>query len=85
MDSHQLLRRGLPFERHEPGERGLLFLPISFIERQFEFITRAWLNSPHLRSVGRRPDRRPASYAVAGTAPTPLLPYREHTRTPRRP
>lgn len=52
MDTHRLLRRGIPFGPPfpEPGERGLLFVAYqTSIERQFEFITRSWLNHPNLR------------------------------------
>lgn len=55
METHRLLRRGIPFGAPfpAPGERGLLFLAYqTSIERQFEFITRAWLNNPYLRSGG---------------------------------
>lgn len=55
METHRILRRGIPFGEPfpAPGERGLLFLAYqTSIERQFEFITRAWLNNPYLRSGG---------------------------------
>lgn len=52
IETHRLLRRGIPYGDPYPApcERGLLFLAYqTSIERQFEFITRAWLNNPHLR------------------------------------
>jgi Dyp-type peroxidase family len=52
IETHRIIRRGIPFGPAfpEPGERGLLFLAYqTSIERQFEFITRAWLNNPRLR------------------------------------
>jgi len=55
METHRILRRAIPFGEPfpAPGERGLLFLAYqTSIERQFEFITRAWLNNPYLRSEG---------------------------------
>lgn len=55
IETHRIIRRGLPFGPPfpAPGERGLLFLAYqTSIERQFEFITRAWLNNPRLREEG---------------------------------
>jgi Dyp-type peroxidase family len=55
METHRIIRRGIPFGKIHPaaGERGLLFLAYqTSIERQFEFIVRAWLNGPYLRSGG---------------------------------
>jgi Dyp-type peroxidase family len=55
IETHRLIRRGLPFGPPLPavGARGLLFLAYqTSIERQFEFITRAWLNNPNLREEG---------------------------------
>jgi Dyp-type peroxidase family len=52
VEMHRLIRRGIPYGAPYPApeERGLLFLAYqTSIERQFEFITRAWLNNPHLR------------------------------------
>jgi Dyp-type peroxidase family len=71
METHRLLRRGLPFGPPFPaeGERGLLFLAYqTSIERQFEFVTRAWLNKPHLRDDGdgHDPVAGQRSYAVNG-------------------
>jgi Dyp-type peroxidase family len=51
IETHRLLRRGVPFVDCRDGveERGLLFLAYqTSIERQFEFVQRAWLNNPHL-------------------------------------
>jgi Dyp-type peroxidase family len=52
IETHRLLRRsvafGPPFPA--PGRRGLLFMAYqTSIERQFEFVVRAWLNNPCLR------------------------------------
>ena len=71
METHRLLRRGLPFGPPFPakGERGLLFLAYqTSIERQFEFVTRAWLNKPHLRDDGdgHDPVAGQRSYGVNG-------------------
>jgi Dyp-type peroxidase family len=55
IETHRLLRRGVPFGKPfgSPGERGLLFIAYqTSIERQFEFVTRAWLNNPRLREEG---------------------------------
>ena len=55
VETHRLLRRGLPFGDPFPaaGERGLLFLAYqTSFERQFEFVTRAWLNNPNLQDGG---------------------------------
>ena len=55
VERHRLLRRGIPFgsSRSTNTDRGLLFLAYqtSFV-RQFEFVTRAWLNNPHVRHPG---------------------------------
>lgn len=66
VQTHRLLRRGIPFRRIRPGseERGLLFLAYqTSIERQFEFVTRAWLNNPHVRHLDDGYD------PIAGQAP----------------
>lgn len=55
IETHRLLRRGIPYEASpgEPYERGLLFMAYqTSIERQFEFVTRGWLNNPHFRDNG---------------------------------
>ena len=55
IEIHRLLRRGIPFGEPlpDPGERGLLFLAYqTSFERQFEFVTRAWLNNPNFRNSG---------------------------------
>lgn len=50
IETHRLLRRSVPYVDEE--ERGLLFLAYqSSIERQFEFVTRAWLNNPHVHDT----------------------------------
>ncbi|MBW4548590.1 MAG: Dyp-type peroxidase [Symplocastrum torsivum CPER-KK1] len=52
IQTHRLLRRGIPFGEPYPasGERGLLFLAYqTSFERQFEFITRSWMNNPNFR------------------------------------
>jgi Dyp-type peroxidase family len=54
VETHRLLRRSIPFVDRRGGfaERGLLFLAYqTSIERQFEFVTRAWLNNPHLHET----------------------------------
>lgn len=52
IETHRILRRGIPFHDVKTGERGLLFLAYqTSIERQFEHITRAWLNNPHLHAA----------------------------------
>jgi Dyp-type peroxidase family len=51
IETHRLLRRSIPYGT-ATGECGLLFLAYqTSIERQFEFITRAWLNNPHLHDT----------------------------------
>jgi Dyp-type peroxidase family len=52
VEIHRLLRRSIPYgpPYPRPGDRGLLFLAYqTSLERQFEFVTRAWLNNPCLR------------------------------------
>ena len=52
IETHRLLRRSIAYGPPYPrqGERGLLFLAYqTSFERQFEFVTRAWLNNPVLR------------------------------------
>ena len=54
IETHRLLRRSIPFtEAAQPSpERGLLFLAYqTSIERQFEFVSRAWLNNPHVHDT----------------------------------
>ena len=52
IETHRLLRRSIAF-RDARRERGILFLAYqTSIERQFEFVTRAWLNNPHLHDTG---------------------------------
>ncbi|HEX2028060.1 MAG TPA: Dyp-type peroxidase [Nitriliruptorales bacterium] len=54
IERHRLLRRSIPFvdRRGDVEEQGLLFLAYqTSIERQFEFVTRAWLNNPHLHDT----------------------------------
>jgi deferrochelatase/peroxidase EfeB len=46
------MRRSIPFADETTGECGLLFLAYqTSIERQFEFVTRAWRNNPHLHDT----------------------------------
>lgn len=55
IETHRLLRRGIVFGQPlpSPGERGLMFLAYqTSFERQFEFVTRAWLNNPSFRNNG---------------------------------
>ncbi len=60
---HRLLRRGIPFV--DGPERGLLFIAyMASIERQFEFIQRAWLNDPNVGGPGAGGD------PIVGMAPT---------------
>jgi Dyp-type peroxidase family len=52
VETHRLMRRSIPYgpPYPRPGDRGLLFLAYqTSLERQFEFVTRAWLNNPILR------------------------------------
>lgn len=57
--THRLLRRGAPFGKPiqeaaaDSGDRGLLFLAYqTSIERQFEFATKNWINSPDFKDPG---------------------------------
>jgi len=61
--THRLLRRGIPFGKAststpsqpvaDNGDRGLLFLAYqTSIERQFEFVTRNWVNEPNFKDPG---------------------------------
>lgn len=90
METHRILRRGVPYGEPfpAPGERGLLFLAYqTSIERQFEFITRAWLNNPNLRSGidGHDPIAGQRSYAVKGDRTrTFKLPYQNGDGTVER-
>ena len=55
IETHRLLRRAIPFGDPfpAPGDRGLLFLAYqTSFERQFEFVTRAWLNNPNFPDSG---------------------------------
>lgn len=59
IERHRLLRRSIPFvgQQDDVEERGLLFLAYqTSIERQFEFVTRAWLNNPHLHDTNEGHD-----------------------------
>ncbi|GAA4872605.1 Dyp-type peroxidase [Saccharopolyspora cebuensis] len=53
METHRLLRRGIPFGAVDTdGERGLMFVAFqTSLERQFEFVQRSWLNNPRLRTA----------------------------------
>ncbi len=56
---HRLLRRGIPYgpSGEDDENRGLLFLSYqASIERQFEFLFRAWLDEPDLREPGEGVD-----------------------------
>lgn len=79
MDTHRLLRRGVPFgpPYPAPGERGLLFVAYqTSIERQFEFVTRSWLNHPNLREFRDGHDPM-AGQRAFGLGPREFaLPYR---------
>ena len=82
VETHRLLRRSIAYGPPYPrrGDRGLLFLAYqTSFERQFEFVTRAWLNNPVLRDGedghdpvagqnGRHP-RRERRFAVPLRAP----------------
>lgn len=51
METHRILRRGLPWTT--AADQGLMFAGYqTSFERQFEFIMRSWLNNPHLRPEG---------------------------------
>ena len=61
--THRLLRRGLPYGPvspstlenpvHDNVDRGLLFMAYqTSIERQFEFVTKAWVNNPNFSQQG---------------------------------
>ncbi len=65
VETHRILRRGLPYgkslRKHPSGKsmdkRGLLFLAYqSDIERQFEFIQRAWVLDPHFPAINAGQD-----------------------------
>lgn len=50
IETHRLLRRSIAFDTRV--DQGIVFLAYqSSIERQFEFVTRAWLNNPHLHDT----------------------------------
>ena len=52
VQTHRILRRGIPFGQSypAPGERGLLFMSYqTSIEHQFEFIVRNWLLNPNFK------------------------------------
>jgi Dyp-type peroxidase family len=63
--THRLLRRGIPFgdpfypapdPANDPdtGNRGLLFACYqTSIERQFEFVTKTWVNNPEFKDVSK--------------------------------
>jgi Dyp-type peroxidase family len=54
VQTHRLLRRGIPFgdPNSDSNDRGLLFLAYqTSFERQFEFITRSWMNNPNFRDI----------------------------------
>jgi Dyp-type peroxidase family len=55
VETHRIIRRGIPFGPPYPdeGERGLLFIGyVTSIERQFEFVIRNWFNNPDVRMTG---------------------------------
>ena len=63
--AHRLLRRGIPYgpafsstDREPPStERGLLFLAYqASIERQFEHVTKSWINDPDFHDQGAGQD-----------------------------
>lgn len=44
---HRIIRRGRPYNDNEGKEQGLMFMAVNAdIQRQFEFITQTWINSP---------------------------------------
>ena len=52
IETHRLLRRSIPFADETTGACGLLFVAYqTSIERQFEFVMRAWLNNPNLHEA----------------------------------
>jgi Dyp-type peroxidase family len=72
-DHHRLLRRGIPFA--DGAERGLLFVAyIASIERQFERVTRAWLNAPDLGVTGAGVDPIVGAAATGRTFTVPVSP-----------
>ncbi|SHK10013.1 Dyp-type peroxidase family [Nocardiopsis flavescens] len=55
IETHRLLRRGMPYEDH--GERGMVFACYqTSLERQFEFVVRSWLNNPYQQHEGDNHD-----------------------------
>lgn len=59
IETHRLLRRAIPYGKRYPAadERGLLFMAyMTSFERQFEFVTRAWLNNPNFPFAGTGQD-----------------------------
>jgi Dyp-type peroxidase family len=56
IETHRMIRRSIAFGAGAgdgpAAERGIVFLAYqTSIERQFEFVTRAWLNNPHLHDT----------------------------------
>ncbi|XKK42108.1 Dyp-type peroxidase [Nocardiopsis sp. ARC36] len=55
IETHRLLRRGIPYSDH--GERGMVFACYqTSLERQFEFVVRSWLNNPYQQHDGDNHD-----------------------------
>ncbi|WP_306369339.1 Dyp-type peroxidase [Nocardiopsis sp. CC223A] len=55
IETHRLLRRGIPYDDH--GERGMVFACYqTSLERQFEFVVRSWLNNPYQQHEGDNHD-----------------------------
>ncbi|WP_405164827.1 Dyp-type peroxidase [Nocardia sp. NBC_01499] len=79
METHRILRRGMPFGSAHAADRGLLFAAYqTSLERQFEYITRSWLNNPYLRAEEEGHDPIAGQYnraAVGSHARGFSLPY----------
>lgn len=56
IETHRLLRRGMPYTGPD-GETGMVFACYqTSIERQFEFVVRSWLNNPYQQHEGDNHD-----------------------------
>lgn len=78
-----LMRRGLPYGEELPpgvvddGERGLVgFFLVASIDRQFEFVQRAWINAPQFDGLHDESDPITGSDGRAFTWQHPILPRR---------
>ena len=67
---HRIIRRGMPYQVAETGERGLVFVCYNVdIERQFELIQRMWLNDGDTLGLGHDPDPIAGSWDPADAGP----------------